>query len=81
MRQESNKATLDINSTREARLSILYIIFILVLSLPLTYLVMSEFNSCNVFVNSDKMIVYVLLNIVITEILTFVITYIGNMVI
>ncbi len=64
------------------KLTTSYIVFIgawcLILSLSLTYLLMGNFGNKKVFVNSNKTIIYVLLNIIITGVLTFGLTYLGN---
>ena len=59
-----------------------YIIIIgiisLIISLDLLYLVMSGFSAHSVFINSNKIIIYVLANIVLTALLTFGITLFAN---
>ena len=57
---------------------ILFGIESLSLSLILLYLIMSGFNAHKVFINGNKVVIYILANIIFTVILTFVLTTFAN---
>lgn len=50
----------------------------LIISLDLLYLIMSGFSAHNVFINSNKIVIYILANIIVTGLLTFGLTLFGN---
>lgn len=50
----------------------------LILSLSLIYLIMSKFGTNNIFTSLDKIIIYILINIILTACLTFGINTLSN---
>ena len=50
----------------------------LILTISIMYLIMSGFGSNNIFISKDKILIFVLLNIVVSAILTFGIVLISN---
>mgnify|MGYP002621087920 CR=1 FL=1 len=69
-------------TTNSVSLTTTYIIIIgvlsLIISLDLIYLIMSGFSTHSVFINGNKIIIYVLANIILTALLTFGLTLFGN---
>src|SRR5574344_2171380 len=73
----------DMSLVKSVSLTTWYIVAIivgtLIFSISIIYLIMSMFGGKNIFVSGDKIVIFVLINILVTSILTYgIITYTNN---
>ena len=71
---ESSSSSVSLTTTYIIVLGVLS----LIISLDLIYLIMSGFSSHAVFISGNKIVIYILANIVLTALLTFGLTLFGN---